>query len=399
MTESHRCAAGRDCRDAENFDDPTTGKTTRRGAPVAAESGLCESCTGAARYAVSDMVETWLSLHLAIGDTSRRLNQKVSISRSAPINLNTDADALKTSIVEWLVAAAARVAETLNCEEPSPRNNTDAEHARVVLACTRILEPNIDTLIGLPAGEVMVWLSAAETQYPGERFYVDDHGTPHIGVKVTTMTGAELALKLVKLRSKARSFLALTTPKDKLSLPCWRCNQLELTRRHERRGTTVIDQVDCAACEKSWPYEQYQNIIAIRVKEDEMEREKLQKQLDSERTRREIAEWLLAERDWQLSLAFDFPDVSASVFVTTILTQNEPQPPEAFMSDKDIANLLNVSDSTVRSWASRGQIQRHTADDGSTVFLASEVWAFAKTNTGGRASTIRRLTRDTACAT
>lgn len=391
MNDSHRCLAGRDCRNAENVDDLTTGKTSRRGAPIAAESGLCDACTNTVRHTIGDLAETWLRLHVSLGDPSRQNQQKVSISRAAALNLNVEADALKMAIVEWLVAATARIAEALNVDEPQPRNNTDTEHARVVMACTNLLEPNIDRLLDMPADDVMVWMPAAETQYPGERLYIDDQGTPHVGIKVCPMTGAELALKLVQVRRKARNFLALTTTNDKLSLPCWRCNQPELTRRHERRGQLVIDQVDCAACKQSWPYEQYKNVIEIAVRVDEMEREKLQKQLDSEKTRREWAEYLLAEREWQLSLALDCPDVSAAAFAATILS-GTTEPPEAFMSDRDIANLLNVSDSTVRSWASRGQITRHTAEDGSTVFLASEVWAFAKTGTGGRASTARRLT-------
>jgi hypothetical protein len=377
LTSVHRCLAARTCRDAENVNDPTTGRTIRRGATIAENVGLCETCTRSAQHAIDDMIGTWLALHMAIGESTRRTSQKVATSRPAPININTDADALKVFIVEWLSAAAARVSEVLNIEEPHQHNNTDAEHARIIIACTRILSPNIDKLISLPADDVMVWLTAAETQYPGERLYIDEHGTPHRGIKITPMTGAELALKLTEIRRKARSFLALTTPADKLSLPCPRCNEYELTRRHERRKSKEIDQIECGACDLNWPYEQYRNLTLIWVKEDEMEREKLQKQLETEKTRRELVEWLLAKREWQLSLALDCPDNPAV---------------DAYMSDKDVANLIGVSDSTVRSWATRGQITRHTADDGSIVFLASEVWEFAKTNLGGRAATIRRLT-------
>ncbi|OBK92397.1 hypothetical protein A5646_03590 [Mycobacterium sp. 1245499.0] len=359
---------------------------------------------------------------MAIGDTNRRLNQKVSISRSAPINLNTDADALKVSIVEWLSVAAARVAEQLNINPyhrdddgnetyvgPEPQNHSDAEHVRAVNAAVRILEPNIDKLVALGADDVTVWLSPSETDHAGESVpytTATGHTAYRPNTRVVSMAGAELALELIKVRRKARNFLMLTAPTDKMALPCPYCGEYELVRCHRtiKGHTKEIDQIDCGNCQLSWPYERYQHLCEIWVKEDEMEREKLQKQLDSEKTRREIAEWLLAEREWQLSLAFDFPDVSASVFVTTILSGSDTSPPEAFMSDRDIANMLNVSDSTVRSWASRGQITRHTAEDGSTVFLASEVWAFAKTNTGGRASTMRRLSaarriNDTACAT
>jgi predicted site-specific integrase-resolvase len=65
--------------------------------------------------------------------------------------------------------------------------------------------------------------------------------------------------------------------------------------------------------------------------------------------------------------------------------------PDAKVSDKDAANLIGVSDSTIRNWASKGAITRHTADDGSVVFDAGEIWAYAKTMAGGRTATNRRL--------
>lgn len=46
---------------------------------------------------------------------------------------------------------------------------------------------------------------------------------------------------------------------------------------------------------------------------------------------------------------------------------------DEFMSDRDVAHLVGVSDATVRVWASRGLINRHTAPDGSTRYLVREV--------------------------
>jgi hypothetical protein len=396
MTD-HRCLASTGCRGAVSVDDPTTGQTSRQAALIPQEHGLCDACRNNVEHTINDLTETWLALHMAIGDTGRSLNQKVTISRAAPINLNTDADALKVSIVEWVSAAAARVAEQLNIrhDDDHPgveaRNSTDAEAARVMIASTRILSPNVDRLIEQPADEVMVWLTPKETQYPGERKYIDENGITHVGIRVEPMSGAELALKLIELRRKARSFLALTTPLDKLSLPCPRCNQYELTRKHERRRGREIDQIDCGACSLNWPYEQYRNLTLIWVRDDEMEREKLQKQLDAEKERRELAEWLLAKRHWELTLALDCTDVSAAAFAATILADPDIPEADALLSDKDVANLVGVSDSTIRSWASRGVIRRQTAEDGSTVFAASEVWEHAKTNTSPRTATVRRL--------
>lgn len=389
--ETHRCLAGRACRAADYTEDPETGLITRQGAHTTRPDSLCDSCTHAVEHAIDDMTETWIALHVSLGDQSRRTGQRVAASRNPPINLNTDIDATKAAIVEWLVAAAAPIAEQLNTADPHPRNSSDTQHAAAVLACTRILKPHVAELLALPPDDVTVWLTASETEYPGERKYVDDQGVTHCGTGIRTMNGAEIALQLVELRHRARKLLALTNPHDSLTLPCPSCGQYELVRRHEYRGSREIDQIDCGACNLSWPYERYRQLCLIWVKEDEMEREKLQKQLDTERKRREMAEWLLAKREWEFSLALDCPDVSAAEFAATVLASTAPDN-DAYMSDKDIAAYVGVSDSTVRAWASRGHITRHTAEDGSTMFLAREVWEYATTNANGRASTVRRLT-------
>jgi hypothetical protein len=370
----HRCIAGQGCRRAE---------VTEGGRQAALTDGpdtLCDACRGAVEYAITDMPEIWMLLHGAIGDQSRRAGgQKVKRSRSAPINLNTDVDALKAAIVEWMVAAAAPISEVLNTDDPHPHNNTDAEQFRVVLACTRLLSTHVDDLLATPTDNVSVWLSASETAYPGERYYVDDHGVTHSGTGIQSMDGVDLALKLVQLRSSARSLLALTTPHDKLSVPCPHCNTYELVRTHRTIRTVggknrEIDQINCGNCGLDWPYERYRQLCLIWVKEDEMEREKLQKQLDHEKARREMAEWLLAKREWQLSLAAECTNITAADFAATVLEVDDT-PSDLLMSDNELAAYLSVADSTIRSWATRGHITRHTADDGSTLYNAAEVIA------------------------
>lgn len=389
--DAPRCIAGKTCRDVEHIEDPTTGRTLRRAAPTTHPDRLCDACIGNARHAVDNMLTTWHELNNALGEANRQAGQHVSISRAAPIPINTEADALKMAITDWLVAAAARLCEPLNIEqEPRPRNNTDLEHARTITACRRIITPHIDQLAALPPEDVMVWRTPTETQYPGERLYTDENGDTHHGIKITAMSGAELALQLIQTRRKARAFLEDNSPADKLDLPCPRCSEYKLTRRHEHRNGKQIDEIDCGECGLSWPWEQYRNLTKIWVREDEMEREKLQKQLDTERSRRELAEWLLAKREWQLTLALDCTDVSAAAYAATVLAEPDHPEADAYLTDRDVANLVGISESTVRSWATRGQITRHTGEDGSVTFLASEVWALAKT-TGNRPRQRRQL--------
>jgi hypothetical protein len=311
----HRCMAGTACRGAKLIE-----KGEQRAAITEKPDSLCARCRGAISLAFNDITETWLALHMAIGDQTRRSAPKVSGSRTPPINLNTDVDALKMSIVEWLVAAAARVAETLNTDDPHPRNNTDTEHVRVVIACSKLIEPNVDALTAAPADDTMVWLPASETAYPGERKYIDDNGHEHHGVGIVRLTGLQIAHRIVELRRKARSLLAMTAPNDKLSLPCPGCNQCELSRRHILTiSGKEVDEIHCGNCALTWPYDRYRQLCLIVVKEDEMERDKLHKQLETERLHRETAEWLLAEMKWHFTLALECRNVSAAEFAAAVL--------------------------------------------------------------------------------
>lgn len=373
----HRCAAGRSCRNTENIDGEHLG------APIETQTGLCNPCSDSAAHSIKDLRNIWLALHAAIGEHTHRHNQKVSSSPTRPININTDVDALKTAIVEWAVAGAAALSEHLNIDDPKPRNHTDLEHARTIDACARIIGPHLATLLNLPAIDIMVWLAGADTPAPGEFRYTDEEGVIHYGVTERTVTGTELVLELIKLRHKARRLLALNNPEEKLNIPCPHCNEKELIRSHRiitsvSGKTKEIDEIDCS-CGLNWPYERYRQLCLIWVKEDEMERDKLQKALDTEKKHREIIEWLLAERNWQLGLALSCTDISASNFARTVLTTTLHDQEDTLMTDRDLAPIIGVTESTIRSWAHQGRITKHVANDGAMVYLAKEVWDCAKT--------------------
>lgn len=321
MSEANRCANGPGKCRGTTLDN--AGNRRAAETPYL----ICDPCTDAIRYAIDDIPNTWIALHLAIGDHTRRAAPKVAGSRTPPINLNTDVDALKTSIVEWLTLAAVRLSDALNIDDPHPRNHSDREQARIVDTCTRIVAPYLDTLIDMPADDALIWAPPGTTEYPGERTYTDQAGTVHHGLVITAVTGLQIAQHLADLRRRARTLLAITTPRDKLPYPCPGCNQPDLSRRQDKLpGRKEIDQIDCNTCGLSWPYDRYQQLCLIWAREDEMERDKLQQQLDTERRRRETLEWLLAESQWRFTLALDCPNLTAAEFAATVLATTQEHP-------------------------------------------------------------------------
>jgi hypothetical protein len=247
-------------------------------------------CYRAVQRTISELPETWVALHAAIGDRTVRPGQKVSGSRAAPINLNTDVDQIKGLITEWLTCAAARVAEKLGADDPQPRSSADSEHARIVVACCRLIGPNLDKLLESEPEDVLVWLSGRDTKYPGERVYVDGQGVTHQGVRVLLKSGIDIALELVRLQRQARTLLGVTTPRYRLALPCPHCSALTLTRRHDANH----DEVSCDSCNKMWTHDHYRRLCLLFLddQEDEMRLEEVQKQLEEWKVR----SWLTAEQ-------------------------------------------------------------------------------------------------------
>lgn len=314
MSDVNRCASGPGrCRGTVLTPD---------GSKLAAETSdiLCEPCLDSIRHHITDIPRIWVALHEAIGEHTRNTAQKVSGSRTPPININCDVDALKTGIVEWLTLAAARVADELGIDEPMPHNNTDTEYAKTVEKCARIINPNLDLLIAAPAGDAQIWLPPTDTEYPGERLYVDQLGITHHGTRIVEVTGLDIAQQLVRLRRRALAVLGVTTPRDKLPYPCPGCNRPELSR-HQRKdpGRREVDEIVCGNCQLCWPYSRYQQLCLILAKEDEMERDKLTHQLNMERQHRQTVEWLLAEARWRFQLALECTDIPASEFAATVL--------------------------------------------------------------------------------
>lgn len=238
---------------------------------------LCDGCISSIERFIEEATKTWDSLQEALGDRSMRGGEKVSGTKSPPIPIDVEVDAAKEALTEWLVVAAARVAETMNVDDPQPKSRTDVEQRRIVDACSRLITPNIDRLLDSPPDSVTVWRKTGESLT-----YVD-------------MAGTDIGLELDKVNTRIRRILGTTTPKQWLTLYCPDCDTKTLYRTVDVRGDgNVRDEIACATCPLKWPYERYQQLCLIIAQEDEMQRAELEQQLADERLRA----WLTAEKLW-----------------------------------------------------------------------------------------------------
>ncbi|OYN80439.1 hypothetical protein CG716_09960 [Mycolicibacterium sphagni] len=270
---------------------------------------ICEACRKHVQAVVDDSPAVWDSLHGALGDRSMRAGQeRVAGTKNPPIPIDVEVDAVKDALADWLVAAAARVAELLNVDDPQPKSRIDREQRRIVGACTKLVSPHVDALLAAPAESVTVWRKTGES-----RTFVDK-------------TGIDICLEIVRCHRVAHAILGDQHIHQSVQLPCPNCHARRCSRTvTTRKNGDVDDLIACAECKSSWTYEIYQ--FRCRRDAEDMEDAKLEAQerqsftelIEQERTARELAEYLLAELRWKFSLALDCPNISAAEFATAVI--------------------------------------------------------------------------------
>jgi hypothetical protein len=282
----------------------SSGTVNEQGEAIPAVSeapdALCPHCEKHLEKCVSELSEMWLQLAVSVGEKSMRRSDKVSGTRTLQVPINLDIDTLKTEVLEWLVAAAARVSEALNTSDPAPRlrrshvargeehhdsaaTSTDSEHGEVVIRCVRLLLPHLDKLIAAPSDTLMVWRRKYESDESGE-WYKDT-------LTAEDMSGAEIAGKLARAHKTGQRILGHTNSKIKQKLVCPLC--LEETLFRTVRATTsgrVVDEVHCETCDMTRSHEHYETMCKVSVNAIKEERV-----TEEER----LVAWFAAEELWE----------------------------------------------------------------------------------------------------
>lgn len=304
MSEPHRCAAGRDCRDAETVDDPG-GKSVRRGAVIAAESGLCDACVRRIQYAIEDLPADYVALHVSLGEASTAGGMKVNSTPTPAIPIDAHKFAVMTAISENLDRAAEIVSEALNCEPPSGKTAPRLGNA------ARMVAANLPKL--LAAGDVSQWIWEKCDQRCGKNGC--DAGE-HL--RLSDRNGIETALALREVHRRARGIIGELEKILRIERLCGECGA---PRIYQDPATNIVF---CKDCGHDWTEEMLG--LAGRMIKDK-EREKHDMAINQElETRALNAEWCLAELQWKISLAHEYPEVSAADFIQAIMPKTvEPQ--------------------------------------------------------------------------
>lgn len=186
--------------------------------PPEAPSGLCAACIAQFCRVLDEIPEIFvhLSMEMSMPGSGAR-GERVKTYKTAPIPLNSEAEALKRA-VEWILADWALGLHThlstlgLQCGL-RPAN---------LVECCRFLDLMVSALVAMPLREVFRW--------------VEDEMTPIL------LDGVEGIREIVELHRNARKFLGWTRQKERLQAPCRACSAAALVHRDGD------EKVVCEAC-------------------------------------------------------------------------------------------------------------------------------------------------------
>jgi hypothetical protein len=220
-----RCARGEHCAAATTDDGGAT-------VPDWADSPVpfCRRDTGQITRAVMRLPEQYVLLHMALGEKTRLADDRVSGSRTPPVPLRLDVDALIWDMVLILCSWDERVADAEKLTRPATWLSRYRRHQVAIPATTATLAPRLrDVLCYPPQSMFRVYgLKAAELLPADQVTRVNTAGG--YAEALVDLDGAGAGLEFLRLERRCRHALGQTLPPpaDLDGIPCRRCDHLAL---------------------------------------------------------------------------------------------------------------------------------------------------------------------------
>jgi hypothetical protein len=220
-----RCARGEHCSGSVTDDT---------GAQVAAWADLplpfCRKDTGAVTRAVLGFPEQFVLLTMALGEKTRVTDDRVSGSRTPPVPVRLDVDALIWDMVLILCSWDERAADREKLTRPATWLSRYRRHQVAIPAAVTTLAPRLrDVLCYPPQAMFRIYGLAAAALLPaGQVTRVNTTGG--YAEALVDMDGAAAGTEFLRLERRCRHALGLTLPPpaDLEGIPCRRCDQLAL---------------------------------------------------------------------------------------------------------------------------------------------------------------------------
>lgn len=243
-----RCARGEHCPGAQAAED---GSVTPDWAEY--DSPFCRRDRDHAGRCLASLPEWYVRLRAGLGDKRQQSDERVSGSRTAPVPVRLDYDALIRDMLFVLCSWEERVREAAELEVLDTELSRHRRDERSLPGAVTVLTAHFGLLLSLPAGPMRRYRSMrSAAQLPP--------GTPGIvrplagyAEIVLPLSGADAGNEIMHLHYRARSSLGETRPPaERLEgVPCRQCDQVGLERASAWSASDAADTdawSECSAC-------------------------------------------------------------------------------------------------------------------------------------------------------
>ena len=228
MTEDHLCRAGASCSGRTRKGLDWIPRTTIM------PNTVCPRCIQTIQATVDQLWSDYLALHrLFLTPIAHTGSEIRSGEPKSQVPVNVMSDALMNEIADAVYRCAAAIATHLD----EPLHETGQ-----LSYWLDIVSGNIDTLIEAPKTEVLTWNRAGDAFGP------------------VMMDGAQLGLALVDLHRRAAAMIGIERPRERMPVPCPRCESFRLGRDITPTG---IADINCRSCGSVWTETQYRALTQI----------------------------------------------------------------------------------------------------------------------------------------
>ncbi len=213
--------------------------------PALTHDVFCRKCAEQVYRALGEIPELWVRLHCELG-AKGQATERVSMSRSAPLPLRADIDALLREHLDILASwdERLRMAAGLSLTD-TQEQRLRPDHGRMVAAMSRLLMVHLDRLLALPADAMCRTFSLFDLDRIPEGAHGRTNRTGGYAEVTVDLAGADAGKEILGLRHKSRSVLGETRMVERLDVPCPdpTCDLLMLVRV---QGSSYA--AECKAC-------------------------------------------------------------------------------------------------------------------------------------------------------
>jgi hypothetical protein len=221
--------------------------------PALTPRAFCDPCERHIAQCLDELPEMYHALDGEAGEKSGT-PERVSGSRTPPVPVRLDVDALKREYIAVLASWDERVRDTAGRWHPGTETARHRRDMVAVALCVQTLAVNLAVLLALPAAPMTRAVRIEDVRD-------DDTGMVHVAAEwaevVRDLSGTDAAVEIIALHGRARHILGHFLEREEMGAPCPRCDSLTLVR------TAGENRISCTMCRHAPDEDEYARWAAL----------------------------------------------------------------------------------------------------------------------------------------